>query len=326
MVGYMPDENTGADNIGGEYVMQPTAYPPEGMESPVRGLDGALRAMERGEIIEAQVTLCDHRYNLHVRIADGIYGIIPREESQYTSPGEGIKDIAILTRVGKRVAVKITDVNFSGGVPFFTLSRRAAQEECMEKYVSRLSPGDIIPARVTHLEGFGAFVDIGCGICSLLSIDAMSVSRISHPRERIGVGDYIHLVVRGRDDRGRITVSMKELFGTWEENAALYREGQTVRGIVRSIESYGVFVELKPNLAGLAEWREDVYPGDAAAVFIKAIIPEKMKVKLIIIDSEPQYSSIEEPSYFIDTDRVRRIERWQYSPIVCKRKIESVFG
>ncbi len=326
MVGYMPDENMGTDDVTGACGITRVSFPPEGMGSSARGLDGALRAMERGEIIEAQVTLCDHRYNLHVRVADGIYGIIPREESQYTTPGEGVKDIAILTRVGKRVAVKITDVNFSGGVPFFTLSRRAAQEECVERYISQLSPGDIIPARVTHLEGFGAFVDIGCGICSLLSIDAMSVSRISHPRERIGVGDYIHLVVKGRDERGRLTVSMKELFGTWEENAALYSEGQTVRGIVRSIESYGIFVELKPNLAGLAEWREDVYAGDTAAVFIKSIIPEKMKVKLIIIDSEPQYSPIEPPSYFIDPEQIKRIKRWQYSPDVCKRRIESVFG
>ncbi len=303
-----------------------TLYMPEGRgNSGARTLDGALRAMERGEIIEAQVTLCDHRYSLHATFGDGFYGIIPREESQYAEAGEGIKDIAILTRVGKRVAVKITDVSFRGGVPFFTLSRRAAQAECIERYISRLSAGDIIPARVTHLEGFGAFVDVGCGICSLLSIDSISVSRICHPCERLSVGDFIYLVVKGRDERGRITVSMKELFGTWGENAALFSEGQTVRGIVRSIESYGIFVELKPNLAGLAEWREEVYAGDTAAVFIKAIIPEKMKVKLVIIDSQPSEGEPEPPTYFINPEKVERIDRWQYSPTVCKKRIESVF-
>lgn len=307
-------------------VIKMTLYMPEGRGNyGVGSLDGALRAMERGEIIEAQVTLCDHKYNLHATVGGGLYGIIPREESQYVDPQDGIKDIAILTRVGKRVAVKITDVRFNGGIPFFTLSRRAAQEECREKYISRLSAGDIIQGRVTHLEGFGAFVDVGCGICSLLSIDAISVSRISHPSERLSVGDFVHLVVRGRDERGRITVSMKELFGTWEENAALFSEGQTVRGIVRSIESYGIFVELKANLAGLAEWREEVYPSDVAAVFIKAIIPEKMKVKLIIIDSAPSEGVIDAPTYFINPEKVAHIDRWQYSPNVCKKKIESVF-
>ncbi len=325
MMGYMPEGNGSGEKARGEGAIGVTKYMPEGRGNVVRGLDGALRAMERGEIIEVQITLCDHRYNLHAYIGDGLYGIIPREESQYVEAGEGIKDIAILTRVGKRVAVKILDVKFNEGVPFFTLSRRAAQEECVEKYVSRLCAGDIIPARVTHLEGFGAFVDVGCGICSLLSIDSISVSRISHPSERISVGDFVYLVVKGRDERGRITVSMKELFGSWEENAALFSEGQTVRGIVRSIESYGIFVELKPNLAGLAEWREEVYAGDTAAVFIKAIIPEKMKVKLIIIDSQQGEPVTEPPSYFINPERVSHIDRWQYSPAVCKKRIESVF-
>ncbi|MBR3681335.1 MAG: S1 RNA-binding domain-containing protein [Clostridia bacterium] len=307
-------------------VFKMSIYMPEGRgNGGIRTLDGALRAMERGEIIEAQVTLCDRGYNLHATFGDGLYGIIPREESQFVEAGEGIKDIAILTRVGKRVAVKLLDVKFNGGIPFFTLSRRAAQAECMENYVSRLSAGDIIPARVTHLEGFGAFVDVGCGICSLLSIDAISVSRISHPSERLSVGECIYLVVKGRDERGRITVSTKELFGTWEENAALFSEGQTVRGRVRSIESYGIFVELKPNLAGLAEWREEVYAGDTAAVFIKAIIPEKMKVKLIIIDSQPSEPSAEAPCYFINPESVTHIDRWQYSPACAKKRIESVF-
>ena len=48
----------------------------------------------------------------------------------------------------------------------------------MEHYISKLIPGDIIPARITHLEAFGAFADIGCGIVSLLPIDTISVSRI----------------------------------------------------------------------------------------------------------------------------------------------------
>lgn len=285
-----------------------------------------IRAMDRGSIIEARVTLCDHRYNLHVELGDGLYGIIPREESQFVPDGEGIKDIAILTRVGKKVAVKVKEIRLGdGGAPFFVLSRRMAQEECMEKYIDTLTPGDVIPARITHLESFGAFVDVGCGICSLLSIDSISVSRISHPSARLSVGDYIYVVVKGRDERGRIYVSAKELLGSWEENAALFSEGQTVRGIVRSVESYGVFVELKPNLAGLAEWREDAECGQSAAVFIKAIIPEKMKVKLIIIDTSNEPVKREPPCYFIDTREVKHIDRWQYSPSCCKRRIESVF-
>ena len=62
--------------------------------------------------------------------------------------------------------------------------------------------------------------------------------------------------------------------------ADMFEAGETVTGIVRSIEEYGVFIELAPNLAGLAEPRDCVHINRPASVYIKAIIPEKMKVKL----------------------------------------------
>ena len=127
----------------------------------------------------------------------------------------------------------------------------------MKEYVSTLVPGDIVNARITHLETFGAFADIGCGIVSLLPIDMISVSRIDHPRERFSVGMDITAVIKAIDN-GRISLTHKELLGTWEENAALFSPGETVAGIIRSVESYGAFVELTPNLAGLAEIKEGI--------------------------------------------------------------------
>ncbi len=91
-----------------------------------------------------------------------------------------------------------------------------AQEKCMEEFISALQPGDIVNARVTHLENFGAFADIGCGIISLLPIDAISISRIDHPKERFYVGMDIRVAVKSLDN-DRITLTHKELLGTWEE-------------------------------------------------------------------------------------------------------------
>jgi small subunit ribosomal protein S1 len=169
-------------------------------------------------------------------------------------------------------------------------------------------------------------VDIGCGIISLLSIDAISVSRISHPSERVSVGELLYTVVREIDNSGRIYVSERELLGSWLENASLFSEGETVRGIIRSVESYGIFVELKPNLAGLAEYRDDVTIGQTAAVYIKSIIPEKMKIKLIIISTHDSKSTREPLEYFVDTDTVFHLDEWRYSPPTSKRTIETVFS
>lgn len=307
-------------------------YLPEGMlistyqnhelTSTQKGLE---RALEKQLILEAPAILCDHKFNLHIALGSKIKGIIPREEVQY-SKNEEIKDIAILTRVGKPVCFKVTGFREDAyGECVAILSRRLAQRDCMLNYIDTLLPGDIIPTRITHLESFGAFVDIGCGITSLLSIDSISVSRISHPSVRLGVGDTIYTVVKSIDDTGRIYVSERELLGSWEENASMFKEGETVKGIVRSVESYGIFVELRPNLAGLAEYKDDVHVGQTAAVYIKSIIPEKMKIKLIIIDSHDAREPIEPLKYFIDTESVTHIDSWTYSPPSCKRVIETVF-
>lgn len=293
----------------------------------ISSISGLEKALERQVILEAPAILCDHNFNLHVSLGGSVSGIIPREECEFIKKDEEIKDIAILTRVGKPVCFKVVGFERSeNGAAVAVLSRKAAQRECFLNYISSLTAGDIIPARVTHLESFGAFVDIGCGIISLLSIDCISVSRISHPSARLSVGDSMFAIVKSIDERGRVYVTERELLGSWEENVARFSEGQTVRGVVRSVESYGIFVELTPNLAGLAEYKENVYPDQTAAVYIKSIIKDKMKVKLIIIDTadEPIYRQPLE--YFIDPESTRHIDCWTYSPPGCKKLIESSFN
>ena len=298
---------------------------------------GLEKAMETGAIIEGTAILCDSDFCLHVEFPSlpGVTGIIPRAEAVWSRDGESPKDIAILTRVGKAVACKVIGLEQKeNGSTVVHLSRRLAQAECASRYLDTLIPGDIIRAKVTHLENFGAFVDIGCGIPSLLSVDAISISRISHPRDRLYNGQMIWVVVRSIDrETGRIFVSTRELLGTWEQNAARFTPGQTVAGIVRSVEEYGVFVELAPNLAGLAEVRdcdrEAVHSlvGRTAAVFIKSIIPERMKVKLVLIDAH-RGDPIPPPRlhYFIRGDEVAHMDRWVYSPAGAKKQVETVFG
>ena len=162
---------------------------------------------------------------------------------------------------------------------------------------------------------------IGCGLPSLIPIDAISVSRITHPNDRFFNGQDIYAVVKSCDE-DRICLSHKELLGTWEENAALFSTGETVGGIVRSIEPYGIFIELAPNLAGLAEPRENVRVGQAASVYIKALIPEKMKVKLIIVDVFENSVFPSKINYFITSGR---LTKWVYSTNECYKNICSEF-
>ena len=132
----------------------------------------------------------------------------------------------------------------------------------------------------------------------------------------------IFAVVSGRDPFGRICISHKELLGTWEENAANFAQGETVSGIIRSVEDYGVFVELAPILAGRAVSCSRLKPGQQASVYIKSLIPEKMKIKLIIVDAFDSENEPKAPEYFITKGHM---DFWQYSPENCSKNVSVDF-
>ena len=283
---------------------------------------GLAQAMAQEAILEGRAVLCDYQHDLVVDLG-WCRGLIPRAEGAVGIADGSTRDIAIISRVGKPVSFLVRELRQlpQGGV-LPVLSRRLAQERCRRDYLERLVPGDVIPGRVTHLEPFGCFVDIGCGIPSLIPIDQISVSRISHPRDRFRPGEDIRAVVRSLEPGGRVCLSHKELLGSWEENAALFHPGETVAGVVRTVEEYGVFVELTPNLAGLTEPCPGVTRAQQASVYIKNIIPGKMKIKLIIVDAFDGAPAPQALRYFFQGGHT---DRWRYSTPQAVKVVETVF-
>lgn len=272
-------------------------------------------------ILEATALICDSEHNIIVDLGC-MKGIIKRNDGAVGIKEGRVRDIALISRVGKPVCFTVEQIKTDSNGKFYAeLSRKKAQEKCLNEFLCLKAPGAVIDAKITHLETFGAFCDVGCGIIALLPIDAISVSRIAHPNNRFSVGDDIKAVIKAIDESSRITLSHKELLGTWKENAKQFCEGQTVTGIIRSVENYGVFVELSPNLAGLAEPKPDAAIGMMASVYIKSIIPEKMKVKLIIIDTFKGDGLI--PLTYYTNDDI--IKYWQYSPENSVKKIYTDF-
>lgn len=272
-------------------------------------------------ILEARATVCDSDHNLIVDLGP-VKGIIPREEGAIGIKEGTVRDIAVISKVNRPVCFVVERLEKDeSGKYVALLSRRRAQEICMENYIMQLNPGDIISAKVTHMESFGVFADIGCGIISFLPIDTISVSRISHPRERFFIGMDIKVIVKYFEG-SRVHLTHKELLGTWEENAALFSIGETVGGVVRSIEDYGIFIELTPNLAGLAEPKENIEVGNQASVYIKNIVPDKMKIKLVIIDTFDYLPSPQNIKYFYEKDHM---ESFLYSPQECVKIVQTDF-
>ena len=299
-------------------------YPPEGLRPPAAiGLPALQEALESGAVLEAPVQRCGVDHALHLDLG-GVQGRIPREEAVAPWISGAERDIAVLSRVGKPTCFTVTALEADGkGAPVALLSRRAAQEEAMAYFLDHLEPGSLLTGRITRLESFGAFVDIGRGIVAMLPIEHISVSRIAHPRDRFQTGQKILAAVWSIDRAARrIALTHRELLGTWMDNASRFRPGETVRGVVRTVKDYGSFIELAPNLSGLADAREHLSPGDGVSVYIKSIRPERMKIKLQVIEKLPPAPP--EPIRYQITDG--KLERWTYSPPGYEKPaVETVF-
>ena len=272
----------------------------------------ALRhAMAAGQILEGRALLCSAGHDLTVQVGP-FTGLIPREEAALGISEGTTREIAILSRVGKPICFTVSSFDGPENAPLLRLSRRQAQETALAHILSTWQPGQIIPATVTHLEPFGAFVDIGCGIPSMIGIENLSVSRLPHSGCRLALGQEIFALVTELDHAlGRVKLSMKELLGTWQENAAALSAGMTLPGYVRGIRDYGIFVELFPNLSGLAESKEGFREGDRVSVYVKSMFPERRKIKLRILERLPPEHEAP-PLRFFHTEGM--LPDWCYGP------------
>jgi len=283
-------------------------FSPEGPIISPPGAEELRRGLETGEIFRAMCVKCDEYHNLHVDLGP-VRGIIPREEAALGLSEGKVREIAVLSRVGKPVSFQVLDYT---GRDCAVLSRRAAQLEARDYFLNAMRPGDVIPALVQSTADFGVFGDIGCGFTALMRIERCCISRLSSTKDLYRPGQGIYAAIASIDDsEWLVNLTGRELLGTWDQNADGFRPGQTVTGTVRSILPYGAFVELTPNLSGLAEPVPGLTTGCRVSVYIRAILPEHHKIKLNILDLLPPAPPPEKQQYFI---REGHLDRWEYFP------------
>ena len=149
-----------------------------------------------------------------------------------------------------------------------------------------LKEGQIVNARVSGMQPYGAFVEMEDGKSGLVFIEDLSVVRIKSPKDRVKIGQEIQCKVKSIDKKtGKINLSYKDCLGTWEENANKFQTGMKTTVIVRETEKNknGIFIELTPNLVGMAEYKDGLNYGEKIDICIKKIDYDKKKVKLIIM-------------------------------------------
>ena len=263
-------------------------FKPEGWDNEITNIDKTKikNYIEEKETLQGLVKECDEQYNLHISFKNGLTGIIPRQEIEAINLEEsGLPRTNLCTgKVHKFVQFKIKEVKENNKL---ILSRKEVQAEALEWVKNELKEGTKVTGIVKNIKPYGAFIEIGGGVVGLAHIEDLSIARIKTPYERLKIGQKIEVIVKSiNKEQGKIVLSYKEILGTWDENAKNFIAGTKVKGIVRETEKNknGIFIELAPNLVGMAEYQEGLNYGQIVDVYIKKIDSQRKKIKLSVIE------------------------------------------
>jgi len=205
--------------------------------------------------------------------------------------------------VGQRLRFRV--VRIEAGGRNIVVSRRALlEEEAAEQAAQtwdRIQVGAVLQGRVSSVQDFGAFVDLG-EVEGLIHVSELGHGRVSHPSEVLEAGQVVEVQVIKVEpgeggQRARVGLSMRALApDPWLSARAQFPVGATVPGVVRRLESFGAFVEIAPGLDGLvhvskltlerrvAHPRQVVAVGDRVDVTVMAVDDAQRRISLSMVE------------------------------------------
>jgi len=220
---------------------------------------------------------------------DGITAYLPISELS-ANLRKRIDDV-----IGRKLRFKI--LSFEPKKRKIILSHREYLREIREKRLdelfSRLKVGDIIKGKVVAVKNFGAFVDVN-GVEAFLPVEEISWSRVIDIKEHIKEGEVLEFVVLSLDrDKERIILGRKQLKeNPWEKIREKYKEGDIVEGVVKSLASFGAFVELENDIEGLIHISEFSWTKKIKHPKEMLSVGDKVRVKVLSIDPKNKRISL----------------------------------
>ncbi|NIQ37377.1 MAG: 30S ribosomal protein S1 [Proteobacteria bacterium] len=261
------------------------------------------QACREGEVVEGEV-VAKVKGGLTVDI--GISAFLPGSQVD-------VRPVRNLDRfLGQKFEFKVIKCNLKRNN--VVLSRRALLEERRRELraqtLKTLQEGEILEGIVKNITDYGVFIDLG-GIDGLLHITDISWGRISHPSEKLSIGDRVKVKVLHYDpDTERVSLGLKQTTpDPWEHAVQAYPIGGRVKGKVVSVTDYGAFVQLEEGIEGLVHvsemsWTKKIkHPSKIVGLddIIEAVVldidPAKKRISLGMRQVEPNPWTVIEDKY-----------------------------
>ena len=211
---------------------------------------------------------------------------------------ERIEDLS--TQIGETMVCEVLEID--RGKKRVVLSRRAvlAQErqEALSESVGKLHAGLVVRGKVTRIEAYGAFVDIGSGVEGMVHVSNLSRQRVENPADVLELGQEIEVqVLEVKDEGRRIALGRKQLEpDPWVDLAERLPADSVRDGRVTRLMDFGAFVEIEPGVEGLLHVsqlgkdrirrpQDVVKVGQTLAVRILAVDRAQERISLSRLDS-----------------------------------------
>jgi len=205
-------------------------------------------------------------------------GLVPMAELAWNR----VEDAHEVVQLGQEVEVVVLDVNTETGK--IALSLRRGTRDPFEVAAEKLQVGEIVTGQVTRLKDFGAFVELAADVEGLVHISDLAHYRVRHPKDILKVGETVRVKVVEVDvERHRIALSLKATSADpWDHVPSKYKVGDAVKGLVESVQEFGVFVALEPGVVALLPMSEAKLEGKQAVVEFK--VGKEVEARILRID------------------------------------------
>jgi len=205
-----------------------------------------LKVLEEGVILEGTVkNITDYGAFVDLGGIDGLLHITDMAWGRLQHPSEVLK-------VGEKV--KVVVLKYDQGRERVSLGMKQIMPDPWTKATESYPVGARQRGKVVSVTDYGAFVELEKGVEGLIHVSEMSWSkRAVHPSKVVNVGDMVEVQVLGVDEGNRrISLGLKQTEpNPWEALADIHPIGSTIKGKVKSITDFGVFVEIEPGIDGL---------------------------------------------------------------------------
>ena len=252
----------------------------------LKAWDSITQYFEENKPIEGTVT---HKVKGGLSVDIGIPAFLPGSQIDLQ------KVMDFDQYLGQSITANIIKINKKRGNVIISRRKYLSDQrsDVRRKVLDTLAEGQIINGVVKNITNYGAFVDIG-GVDGLLHITDMTWGRIGHPSEIIKIGDTIAVKVLSFDkEHEKISLGLKQLISNpWEALSAEFQANAKVKGIVSSINNYGLFVEVAKGVEGLVHISEISWTDRINDLKDKYKVGDEIEVYVVSLDKENRRMSL----------------------------------